>query len=318
MQIGFNAPTTGPLIEPDSLVRIVTEGEALGFDYVTISDHIMVPRNLQSKYPYTGTGEFPAGASAAWLEQLTTTAYHRRADEEASLRPVGHGGAAPPGRADRQGAVHHRLPLQGPPDAGHRCRLVPRRVRGHRRRPVRRSRQRDRRMDGSVPGTLVRRGAEIQRQVCELRRCGLHAQAGAEADSDLGGRGKCAGAPSHRPLCPRLVSGRHEPTAPDEHGDLQAGWSASTVLPRKPAAIRRRSHWPIGFSPAPACVPAATSRARPNCSPAATPTGSGTSANPQTGGQRRGCSLVRLQIRPERRCHNRQYAPFPGRGFDEN
>src|SRR6188508_1642703 len=75
MQIGFNAPTTGPLIEPDSLGRIVTEGEALGFDYVTISDHIMVPRNLQSKYPYTGTGEFPAGASAAWLEQLTTTAY---------------------------------------------------------------------------------------------------------------------------------------------------------------------------------------------------------------------------------------------------
>ena len=75
MQIGFNAPTTGPLIDPDSLRRIVTEGEALGFDYITISDHIMVPRNLQSKYPYTGTGEFPAGASAAWLEQLTTTAY---------------------------------------------------------------------------------------------------------------------------------------------------------------------------------------------------------------------------------------------------
>src|SRR4029453_5818344 len=75
MQIGFNAPTTGPLIETDSLVRIVTEGEVLGFGYVTISDHIMVPRNLQSKYPYTGTGEFPAGASAAWLEQLTTAAY---------------------------------------------------------------------------------------------------------------------------------------------------------------------------------------------------------------------------------------------------
>jgi hypothetical protein len=42
MQIGFNAPTSGVLIEPDSLTRIVTEGEALGFDYVTISDHIMV------------------------------------------------------------------------------------------------------------------------------------------------------------------------------------------------------------------------------------------------------------------------------------
>ena len=66
MQIGFNAPTSGPLIEPDSFVSIITEGEALGFDYVTISDHIMVPRNLSSKYPYTDTGEFPAGPAAAW------------------------------------------------------------------------------------------------------------------------------------------------------------------------------------------------------------------------------------------------------------
>ncbi len=75
MQIGFNAPTSGPLIDPDSLTRIITEGEALGFDYVTISDHIMVPRNLESKYPYTDTGEFPAGPQAAWLEQLATTAF---------------------------------------------------------------------------------------------------------------------------------------------------------------------------------------------------------------------------------------------------
>ena len=48
MQVGFNVPTTGPLIGPDNLARIVTEGEVLGFDYVTISDHIMVPRNLES------------------------------------------------------------------------------------------------------------------------------------------------------------------------------------------------------------------------------------------------------------------------------
>ena len=75
MQIGFNAPTSGPLIEPDSFVRIIAEGEALGFDYVTVSDHIMVPRNLESKYPYTDTGEFPAGTQAAWLDQLGATAF---------------------------------------------------------------------------------------------------------------------------------------------------------------------------------------------------------------------------------------------------
>ncbi|MBV9250782.1 MAG: TIGR03619 family F420-dependent LLM class oxidoreductase [Acetobacteraceae bacterium] len=75
MQIGLNAPTTGPLIAPDSFVRIIREAEQLGFDYVTVSDHIMVPRNLESKYPYTDSGEFPAGTAAAWLEQLTTTAF---------------------------------------------------------------------------------------------------------------------------------------------------------------------------------------------------------------------------------------------------
>jgi probable F420-dependent oxidoreductase len=75
VQVGFNVPTTGPLIGPDNLARIVTEGEVLGFDYVTISDHIMVPRNLESRYPYTDTGEFPAGTQAAWLDQLATAAY---------------------------------------------------------------------------------------------------------------------------------------------------------------------------------------------------------------------------------------------------
>ena len=73
----------GPLIEPDSLCRIITEGEALGLRLYHVSDHIMVPRNLGSKYPYTDTGEFPAGTAAAWLEQLDHHGVHRRADHEA-------------------------------------------------------------------------------------------------------------------------------------------------------------------------------------------------------------------------------------------
>ena len=75
-QIGLIAPTSRRrCIDRTVCVGIITEGEALGFDYLTISDHIMVPRNLDSKYPYTDSGEFPAGTAAAWLEQLTTTAY---------------------------------------------------------------------------------------------------------------------------------------------------------------------------------------------------------------------------------------------------
>jgi probable F420-dependent oxidoreductase len=75
MQIGCSAPSSGPLIGPDSLVRIATEAEMLGFDYITVSDHVMIPTSIASRYPYSESGEFPSGAGAARLEQLTTAAF---------------------------------------------------------------------------------------------------------------------------------------------------------------------------------------------------------------------------------------------------
>jgi probable F420-dependent oxidoreductase len=75
MQIGCSAPTSGPLIEPDSLLRIATEAEALGFDYVTVSDHIIIPTSIASRYPYSESGEFPSGAAAPRLEQLTAATF---------------------------------------------------------------------------------------------------------------------------------------------------------------------------------------------------------------------------------------------------
>ena len=75
MQIGCSAPTSGPLIEPDSLLRIATEAEMLGYDYVTVSDHVMIPTSIASRYPYSDSGEFPSGAAAPRLEQLTAASF---------------------------------------------------------------------------------------------------------------------------------------------------------------------------------------------------------------------------------------------------
>ncbi|MDE2514763.1 MAG: LLM class F420-dependent oxidoreductase [Rhodospirillales bacterium] len=75
MQIGCNAPIAGPLAAVPDLVRIVTEAEALGFDYATFSDHVVIPSDIASRYPYTDSGEFPSGARAARHEQLTTLAF---------------------------------------------------------------------------------------------------------------------------------------------------------------------------------------------------------------------------------------------------
>ena len=101
MQIGCSAPSSGPLIAPDSLVRIATEAEMLGFDYITVSDHVMIPTSIASRYPYSDSGEFPSGAGAARLEQLTTAASSRR-HVEAAHRHLGDGGAASARGADRE------------------------------------------------------------------------------------------------------------------------------------------------------------------------------------------------------------------------
>src|SRR5580700_11444714 len=75
MQFGFNVPVAGPLSGAKDLARIATEGEAIGYDYCTLSDHVVIPRELEAKYPYSDTGEFPGRAGGDRHEQLTAVAF---------------------------------------------------------------------------------------------------------------------------------------------------------------------------------------------------------------------------------------------------
>jgi len=75
MEYGFGAPVSGPLSGVNDLTRIVTEGEAIGYDYCTLSDHVVIPRELEAKYPYSDTGEFPGRAGGDRHEQLTAVTF---------------------------------------------------------------------------------------------------------------------------------------------------------------------------------------------------------------------------------------------------
>ena len=75
MQFGFSPPVSGPLSSPDNLARIAVEGEANGYDYATISDHVVIPRDIEAKYPYSDTGEFPGRSRGDRHEQLTAAAF---------------------------------------------------------------------------------------------------------------------------------------------------------------------------------------------------------------------------------------------------
>ncbi len=53
MRFGFGAPISGPMSAPDSMIRVSVEGEAMGYDYLTVSDHIVIPNDINAKYPYS-------------------------------------------------------------------------------------------------------------------------------------------------------------------------------------------------------------------------------------------------------------------------
>jgi len=75
MKYGFTLPGRGPLATPDNLATIARGGEELGYHFVLFGDHIVVPRQIASPYPYTESGEFPGSASGVAMEQLTVLAF---------------------------------------------------------------------------------------------------------------------------------------------------------------------------------------------------------------------------------------------------
>ena len=75
MQIGFNIPVTPPLGTPATMARLAVEGEAIGYDYACVSDHIVEPTGIHSRYPYSDSGEFPKASRGERQEQLTAVAY---------------------------------------------------------------------------------------------------------------------------------------------------------------------------------------------------------------------------------------------------
>jgi len=51
MQFGFNLPNSGALATPEIMSRIAGEGEALGYDYLTVTDHVALPDMAEPGYP---------------------------------------------------------------------------------------------------------------------------------------------------------------------------------------------------------------------------------------------------------------------------
>ena len=73
MRYGFYLPTRGETATPHALETLVARAEKLDFSSVMISDHIVFPVVIKSKYPYTVDGAFPGQGDA--LDQLALMAF---------------------------------------------------------------------------------------------------------------------------------------------------------------------------------------------------------------------------------------------------
>ena len=77
MTIGVTLPSRGTVATPENLRSLATGAEALGFDHIWVSDHIVVPTQVASFYPYDAKGiaPFTADPEMPYCEPLAALCY---------------------------------------------------------------------------------------------------------------------------------------------------------------------------------------------------------------------------------------------------
>jgi probable F420-dependent oxidoreductase len=71
MQIGAHLPVYGPAATREGLLLAARRIESLGYDSLWVSDHVVIPWTIRSRYPYNASGDFPLSPGTDFLEPLT-------------------------------------------------------------------------------------------------------------------------------------------------------------------------------------------------------------------------------------------------------
>ena len=159
MEYGFYLPNSGAGVEPNALSDIAKLGDRLGFFCMVMPDHVLQPNQVNSTYPYSLTGDI--------LE-----AGHK-CDDHPLPEPYPHS----------QDAFNARYAIKGPAYLGGRRRLDERRIRTIEHRTLRRAWGSNQRISASVHRTLDQRQPNIRRQIRQLLRHNVLAQASTETTS---------------------------------------------------------------------------------------------------------------------------------------
>ena len=75
MEFGVSLPSRGAMATTDNLRLLAQHAETVGLDSIWVSDHIIVPQQIESFYPYDPNGAFPSAPEQDYYEPLTTLTY---------------------------------------------------------------------------------------------------------------------------------------------------------------------------------------------------------------------------------------------------
>ena len=75
MEVGWVVYNRGRIGQREHLVQLAQHAERLEFSSIWVTDHIVMPVEMRSRYPFSATGTFPTEPSEDYLEPLTVLSY---------------------------------------------------------------------------------------------------------------------------------------------------------------------------------------------------------------------------------------------------
>ena len=75
MQFGFALQGRGPLSKPDILFKLAQRGDSLRYASLFVTDHVVIPVEIDSAYPYSANGRVAGDWKEGYLEPLPLMAH---------------------------------------------------------------------------------------------------------------------------------------------------------------------------------------------------------------------------------------------------
>ncbi|MFN0093800.1 MAG: LLM class F420-dependent oxidoreductase [Dehalococcoidia bacterium] len=85
MEFGVHLPQMGIHATREHLIRFSQLADRLGYHSGWVSDHIAWPQGIESEYPYSANGDFPAPNTMPWLDPLGTLIFAAAVTERLRL-----------------------------------------------------------------------------------------------------------------------------------------------------------------------------------------------------------------------------------------